>query len=142
MPAHLEAWWREHPERWSQRPKHSHGFPADGTQGEQIDWFRRQFLKLADKVSSTDNRREALKLKHQGEFLKLAFMATLKRQNEDVRDDVPPQYAEFRRRQDEKNEEACARRGAPFIKPDETGAAILEYSKDTPFGRKDRDTLN
>ena len=91
MPAHLEAWWCEHPERWCQRHRHSHGFPADGTQGQQIDWFRRQFLKLADKVSSTNDRREALKLKHQGEFLKLAFMATLKGQNADGHYDPPPQ---------------------------------------------------
>jgi hypothetical protein len=138
MPAHLEAWWREHPERWKQRHRHAHGFPADGTTGQQIDWFRRQFLKLADKVSSTNDRREAVKLKHQGEFLKLAFMATLKRQNEDDRDDVPQQYAEFRMRQDEKNGEARARREAPFMEPDETGAAILEYFKNTPYRTKDR----
>jgi hypothetical protein len=47
-------------------------FPADGSLGQQIDWFRHQFLKLADKASSTKER---------GEFLKLAFMATLKGEN-------------------------------------------------------------
>jgi hypothetical protein len=72
MPAHLEAWCREHPERRSERPRHAHGFPADGSLGQQIDWFRHQFLKLADKASSTKER---------GEFLKLAFMATLKGEN-------------------------------------------------------------
>jgi hypothetical protein len=69
MPAHLEEWWRQHPERWSQRHRHYRGFPADGPLNKQIDWFRRQFLKLADKASTTKER---------GEFLKLAFMATLK----------------------------------------------------------------
>jgi hypothetical protein len=69
MPAHLEAWWREHPERWSQRHRHHRGFPADGSLHKQIDWFRRQFLKLAEKASTT---------KELGEFLKLAFMATLR----------------------------------------------------------------
>jgi hypothetical protein len=47
-------------------------------------------------------------------------------------------YAEFRRRQDEKNEEARARREAPFMEPDETGAAILEYCKNTPYRTKNR----
>jgi hypothetical protein len=83
MPAHLEAWWREHPERWSQRHRHAHGFPADGTTGQQIDWFRRQFLKLADKASSTKER---------GEFLKLAFMATLKGDAAFRSDDALQQY--------------------------------------------------
>ena len=91
MPSHLEAWWCELPERWSQRHRHSHGFPADGTQGQQIDWFRRQFLKLAEKASSTNDRRQALKLKHQSEFLKLAFMSTSRVQNADGRDDAPRQ---------------------------------------------------
>jgi hypothetical protein len=49
MPAHLKAWWREHPERWSQRHRHAHGFPAEGSLGQQIDWFQRQFLRLAEK---------------------------------------------------------------------------------------------
>jgi hypothetical protein len=65
MPPHLEACWREHPERWSQRQRHAHGFPAEGNLGQRIDWFRRQFLKLADKASSTKERVE---------FLKLAFL--------------------------------------------------------------------
>jgi hypothetical protein len=42
---------------------------ADGTHGQQIDWFQRQFLKLAEKASSTNDRREALKLKHHSKFL-------------------------------------------------------------------------
>jgi hypothetical protein len=83
MPAHLKAWWREHPERWSQRPRHAQGFPADGSLGQQIDWFRRQFLKLADKASSTKER---------GEFLKLAFMAILKGENARSSDDATEQY--------------------------------------------------
>jgi hypothetical protein len=83
MPAHLEAWWREHPERWSQRQRHGHGFPAEGSLGQQIDWFRRQFLKLADKASSTKER---------GEFLRLAFMATLKGENAGVSDGALAQY--------------------------------------------------
>jgi hypothetical protein len=85
MPAHLEAWWREHPERWSQRPRHAHGFPADGSLGQQIDWFRHQFLKLADKASSTKER---------GEFLKLAFMATLKGENAFASDGAMALYGE------------------------------------------------
>jgi hypothetical protein len=85
MPAHLEAWWREHPERWSQRPRHAHGFPADGTTGQQIDWFRRRFLKLAEKASN---------IKEQGEFLKLAFMATLKGESARGADDAMAQYQE------------------------------------------------
>jgi hypothetical protein len=85
MPAHLEVWWREHPERWGQRHRHSRGFPANGTQGQQIDWFRRQFLRLADKASSTKER---------GEFLKLAFMATLKGENARGADAAMQQYME------------------------------------------------
>jgi hypothetical protein len=52
MPALLEEWWREHPERWSQRHRHARGFPAEGSLEQQIDWFRRRFLKLADEASS------------------------------------------------------------------------------------------
>ena len=84
MPAQLEAWWREYPERWSQRQRHAHGFPAEGSRGQQIDWFRRQFLRLADKASST---------KEQGEFLKLAFMATLKGENAGGSAEATEQYA-------------------------------------------------
>ena len=97
MPAHLEAWWREHPERWSQRQRHAHGFPAEGSLGQQIDWFRRQFLKLADKASSTKER---------GEFLKLAFMATLKGRNTSSPDEALAQYREYL---DRMGEQAAAR---------------------------------
>ena len=86
MPAHLEAWWREHPERWNQRHRHYHGFPADGTLREQTDWYRQQFLKLADKASSTRER---------GKYLKLAFMATLKGgATENADDSVEAEYRE------------------------------------------------
>ena len=129
MPAHLEAWWREHPERWGQRHRHTHGFPADGTTGQQIDWFRRQFLKLADKASST---------KEQGEFLKLAFMATLKGENARGADDAMAQYAEFRKRQDEGNEEAHQKE-APTPRPDAEAERILRYFQTTPYRTQDRD---
>jgi hypothetical protein len=59
----------KHPERWNERHRHYRGFPADGTVREQLDWFRRRFLRLADGTSSP---------KQQGEWLKLAFMATVK----------------------------------------------------------------
>jgi hypothetical protein len=95
MPAHLEAWWREHPERWSQRHRHAHGFPVEASLGQQIDWFRRQFLRLADKASSTKER---------GEWLKLAFMATLKGENVRDSDDVMQQYAEHLHRELAKRE--------------------------------------
>jgi hypothetical protein len=130
MPAHLEAWWREHPERWSQRQRHAHGFPASGTLGQQIDWFRRRFLKLADKVSSTNDRREALKLKHQAEFLKLAFMATLKGENARCSDGALEQYAEHLRRTLQQSEQAGTQREASFTEPDETGAEILRLSRE------------
>jgi hypothetical protein len=119
MPAHLEAWWREHPERWSQRHRHARGFPADGSLGEQIDWFRRRFLKLADKSSS---------IKEQGEFLKLAFMATLKGEGMRGSDDSTAQYDEEMNRQMRRLEEARAQWDADerraemvssFRKPDE-----------------------
>jgi hypothetical protein len=131
LPAQLEAWWREHPERWSQRHRHAHGFPAAGTRGRQIDWFRRQFLKLADKASSTKKR---------GDFLRLAFMATLKGENARGSDDAMAQYAEFRKREDDRNDEARALRDKPSWEPDETGAAILEYFKNMPYRTKDRKT--
>jgi hypothetical protein len=140
MPAHLEAWWREHPERWSERPRHAHGFPADGTTGRQIDWFRRQFLKLADKVGSTEDRRDALKLKHQGEFLKLAFMATLKGENARGPDDAMAQYHEFNRiteRQMAKFEEGRARSEELLPKHDEE--AILRHSQTAPYRTMDRE---
>jgi hypothetical protein len=98
--------------------------------GQQIDWFRRRFLRLADKAASTKER---------GEFLKLAFMATLKGENARGLDDAMAQYAEFRKREDERNEEAHALRDEPSWEPDETGAAILEYFKNTPYRTKDRD---
>src|SRR6516165_1347300 len=85
MPAHLEAWWQEHPERWSRRHRYYHRFPADGSFGKQIDWFRRQFLKLADKASSPKER---------GEFLKLTFRVTLKNQNTGGPDEAMTQYRE------------------------------------------------
>jgi hypothetical protein len=130
MPAHLEAWWREHPERWSQRPRHAHGFPADGTTGQQIDWFRRQFLKLADKASSTKER---------GDFLKLAFMATLKGENACGADDAMAQYQEFNRiteRQMAKFEEGRARSEEPLPRLDEEAQAILRHSQTTPHRTK------
>jgi len=89
MPAHLEAWWQEHPERWSRRHRYYHRFPADGSFGKQIDWFRRQFLKLADKASSPKER---------GEFLKLAFTATLKGGDAGNSDQTLAQYCEHLKR--------------------------------------------
>jgi hypothetical protein len=131
MPAHLEAWWREHPERWSQRPRHAHGFPADGTTGQQIDWFRRQFLKLADKASSTKER---------GDFLKLAFMATLKGENARGSDDATEQYREYLERENQRAEEARHRREAPLPSVADGGVDIIKYIQTTPYRTKDRDT--
>ena len=109
MPAHLEAWWREHPERRSQRYRHYRGFPADGTQSEQIQWFQRQFLRLADMASTTKER---------GEFLRLAFMATLKAEASGASDDAA--YREWRENLNRIAEEAAAR----FKAGQEAGAAI------------------
>jgi hypothetical protein len=103
MPAHLEAWWREHPERRSQRHRHSRGFPTGGSLGQQIDWFRRPFLRLADKASSTKER---------GEFLKLAFMATLKGENARGSDEAIAQYDEQLKLAGQKFEEYRAEREA------------------------------
>jgi hypothetical protein len=50
-----------------------------------IDWFQRQFLKLADKATSTKER---------GEFLKLAFMATLKGESAFASDEAMAQCRE------------------------------------------------
>ena len=72
QPVWLAKWWKEHPERYGQRdrrPRLYRGFPAHGTLRAQVAWFRQQFLKLADKASSDKER---------GNYLKLAFMATLK----------------------------------------------------------------
>ena len=104
MPAHLEAWWREHPERWSQRPRYQHRFPANGSVRDQVQWFSREFLKLADRASSTKER---------GEFLKLAFTAVLKGENAGSSNDAMAQYAEFRKREDERNKESGVLREEP-----------------------------
>ena len=104
MPAHLEAWCREHPERRSERPRHAHGFPADGSLGQQIDWFRHQFLKLADKASSTKER---------GEFLKLAFMATLKGENAFASDEAMARCTESNRSVCTRSSRKPARDGKP-----------------------------
>jgi hypothetical protein len=95
MPAQLEAYWRAHPERWTQRPRHYHGFPAKGTQRERIDWFRGEFLKLAEEVLRTKNPGEIQRLKQRGEFLKLAFTATLKGENAGGSDEAMDQYAAY-----------------------------------------------
>jgi hypothetical protein len=77
MPAHLQAWPKHIPSAGVSR--YVHGFQADGTlEAQQIDWFRRQFLKLADKASSTKEPRD---------FLRLAFMATLKGETAFAADD-------------------------------------------------------
>jgi hypothetical protein len=131
MPAHLEAWWREHPERWSERPRHAHGFPADGTTGQQIDWFRRQFLKLADKASSTKER---------GDFLKLAFMATLKGENAFAADEMEAQAQEQMERVHQKFLEGRARSEKPLPKLDQEAEAILRHFQNTPYRTKDRKT--
>jgi len=125
MPPHLEAWWRQHPERWSQRPRHAHGFPADGSQGQQIDWFRRRFLKLADKASS---------IKEEGEFLKLAFMATLKGESAFAADEIEAKDQEQMERALQKFEEGRARWEA-----DKRGAEIIKHFQNTTYRTKDRD---
>ena len=130
MPAHLAAWWREHPERWSQRHRHSHGFPADGTQGQQIDWFRRRFLKLADKASSTKER---------GDLLKLAFMPTLRGESAFAADEQSALAQEQMERVHQKIEEGRARYQAEASKADDEGAEMLRYLKTTPYRTKDRD---
>jgi hypothetical protein len=130
MPAHLEAWWREHPEHWRQRHRHSHGFPADGSLSKQIDWFKQQFLKLADKASTTKER---------GEFLKLAFMATLKGENALGADEVEAQDQEQMERALQKFEEGRARWQAEESKTDKEGAEI-RYLQTTPYRTKDRET--
>jgi hypothetical protein len=112
MPEHLEAWWRAHPERWSQRPRISRGFPADGTQGQQIDWFRRRFLKLADKASSTKER---------GDLLKLAFMPTLRGESAFAADEQSALAQEQMERVHQKIEEGRARYQAEASKADEKG---------------------
>jgi hypothetical protein len=97
--AHLEAWWREHPERWHQRPRYQHRFPADGSLRKQVQWFCREFLKLADKAKSTKER---------GEFLRLAFMATLKSENVSDSEETMALYAEHLRREIRRGQEARA----------------------------------
>jgi hypothetical protein len=92
--------------------------------GQQIDWFRRQFLKLADKVSSTNDRRGALKLKHQGEFLKLAFMATLKGENARGADDAMAQCQQYQQELDRVAERQMAKL--------EEGRARYEAEKNKP----------
>jgi hypothetical protein len=116
MPAHLEAWWREHPERWSQRPRHARGFPADGSLGQRIDWFRRQFPKLADKASS---------IRERGDFLKLAFMATLRGENAFAADEMETQAREKLERVHQKIEEGRARWEVEASKADDEGAEML-----------------
>jgi hypothetical protein len=106
------------PERWSQRPRHAHGFPADGTTWQQIDWFRRQFLKLADKASRTKER---------GDFLRLAFMATLKGESAFAADEMEAQAREQLERVQQKLEEGRARREMPLPQLDEEAEAILRH---------------
>jgi hypothetical protein len=130
MPAHLEAWWREHPERWSQRHRHCHGFPADGTRGEQTDWFRRQFLKLAKNASSNKER---------GEFLKLAFMATLKGENAGSADEVQAQYRGHLERMNQQVEEARAQRIGTITAPTDREKEILKHFQNTLYRNKDRE---
>jgi hypothetical protein len=79
-------------------------FPADGGLSKQIDWFRQQFLKIADKASSTKER---------GEFLKLAFMATLKGENALGSDGAMEQYAEHLGREKQRTEQARTQIDAP-----------------------------
>jgi hypothetical protein len=129
MPAHLEAWWKAHPERWSQRARHASGFPADGSLGQQIDWFRRHFLKLADKASSTKER---------GDFLRLAFMATLKGENARGADDAMAQYQEHLARTIEQAEERRVQREAAFPSTTDGEVDIIKYIQTTPYRTKDR----
>lgn len=68
MPPWLEQWWKEHPERYGQRHRYVHRFPADGTLREQVDWFRLQFLKLADKASSDKERGQLSEARLQGDL--------------------------------------------------------------------------
>ena len=133
MPAHLEAWWREHPKRWSQRRRHAHGFPAEGSRGQQIDWFRRQFLKLADK---------ALSAKERGDWLKMAFMATLK--GEDKSSDSQTQYIQYLTQKIEELERAhMLEPREPAITPmTDRQTEILRYFQNTTYRKRDKGTQN
>jgi len=82
-----------------------------------VQW---QFLKLADKASSTKER---------GEFLKLAFMATLTGENAFASDEAAAECQEHGALAHQKLEEAQARWEA-----EERGAEITTYRT------KDRDT--
>ena len=57
MPAHLEKWWAEHPERWKGRAHYRRPrppeFPHDGTLTEQHKWFVDEFLRLARQAQSS-----------------------------------------------------------------------------------------
>jgi hypothetical protein len=130
MPAHLAAWWRAHPERWRQRPRYQHRFPTDGSLRKQVQWFCREFLKLADKASSTKER---------GDFLRLAFMATLKGEHARGSDDAMVQYAEFRKREDQRAEEARAPREAVIMR-DDRDDEILRYFQNTTYRKRDPET--
>ena len=74
-------------------------------------------------------------------------MATLKGENARAADDATAQYQQYpeerervTERQMTKLEEGRARWEAEASKADETGAAILEYFKNTPYRTKNRDT--
>jgi hypothetical protein len=90
MPAHLEAWWQEHPEKWKQRHHYSQRFPENGSRDEQLDWFRRLYLKKADKASNPKER---------DEYLKLALQATVKKKGENPSDSAEALYREHLERQ-------------------------------------------
>ena len=94
--------------------------------GQQIDWFRRQFLKLADKASGTKER---------SEFLKLAFMATLKGENACAADEAEAQCREQLERENRKFEDDDALRQA-----DERDERLLTYLRNTTYRKREQGT--
>lgn len=70
-----KEWWLEHPEFAAERAAAAEGndfhahFPENDSLAKQLTWFTQEFLSMA---------RNAKSQKQRGEWLKLAFSATLK----------------------------------------------------------------
>ena len=61
-PAALQKYWDEHPETAAKLGRPSLKYPHRGSVEDQADWFKRQFLKLADAESDPKEKAALLKL--------------------------------------------------------------------------------
>jgi hypothetical protein len=101
MPKQLADFWAKHPERWKQRRHYRKRPQTNSSLRERWQWYRDEFLRLAERAPSA---------KEHGRFLKYASEMEAKLVQQGGDNDAMEQYAEHLRQTIQQADEARGQR--------------------------------